>query len=67
MEGGKHLIHLEGPYTPIVISIVEELKRLCPMPSECCMHRVPHRLGRVEEAAYIPKVVSLGSLHQRKI
>ncbi|KAF2300969.1 hypothetical protein GH714_018714 [Hevea brasiliensis] len=37
-----------------------------PLSPDCCIYRVPKRLREVNEAAYTPQVVSIGTLHYGK-
>lgn len=43
-----------------------KLKKLSPLPSNCCIYRVPERLRQINEKAYTPQVVSIGPLHHGK-
>ncbi|ESR45849.1 hypothetical protein CICLE_v10003209mg [Citrus x clementina] len=43
-----------------------KLKKLSPLPSNCCIYRVPERLRQINEKVYTPQVVSIGPLHHGK-
>ncbi|KAH9686990.1 DUF862 domain-containing protein [Citrus sinensis] len=43
-----------------------KLKKLSPLPSNCCIYRVPERLRQINEKVYTPQVVSIGPLHHDK-
>ncbi|CAL2234810.1 unnamed protein product [Prunus armeniaca] len=68
MEGSNQAapVDIENPYIPLEISMRQELGRLSPLPSSCCIYRVPERLRLVNENAYTPQVVSIGPLHHGK-
>ncbi|KAI5355063.1 hypothetical protein L3X38_007958 [Prunus dulcis] len=53
----------ENPPTPLATLMKEELNRLSPLSSSCCIYRVPTRLRDVKEKAYSPRVVSIGPFH----
>lgn len=57
---------IENQPTPLVNSMRRELDNLPPLPSNCCIYRVPKRLRLVNEKAYTPQVVSIGPLHHGK-
>ncbi|KAJ4837348.1 hypothetical protein Tsubulata_008326, partial [Turnera subulata] len=44
-------------------SMRNELQSLHPLSQERCIYRVPNRLRKLDEAAYMPLVVSIGPLH----
>ncbi|KAK6912623.1 Protein of unknown function DUF247, plant [Dillenia turbinata] len=47
----------------IVTSIREKLQNLRPLSSACCIYRVPYKLRRTNEDAYVPRIVSIGPFH----
>ncbi|KAL6296634.1 hypothetical protein ACE6H2_004776 [Prunus campanulata] len=53
----------KNPPTPLATLMKEELKKLSPLSSSCCIYRVPTRLLDVKEKAYTPGVVSIGPFH----
>lgn len=50
----------------LTASITEELSSLPPLPSQCCIYRVPDTLRRVNEEAFAPRILSIGPLHHGK-
>ncbi|XP_016646954.1 PREDICTED: UPF0481 protein At3g47200-like [Prunus mume] len=68
MEGSNQAapVDIENPYIPLETSMRQELGRLSPLSSSCCIYRVPERLKLVNENAYTPQVVSIGPLHHGK-
>ncbi|XP_016652636.1 PREDICTED: putative UPF0481 protein At3g02645 [Prunus mume] len=68
MEGSNQAapVDVENPYIPLETSMRQELGRLSPLSSSCCIYRVPERLRLVNENAYTPQVVSIGPLHHGK-
>ncbi|CAL8105282.1 unnamed protein product [Prunus armeniaca] len=68
MEGSNQAapVDVENPYIPLETSMRQELGRLSPISSSCCIYRVPERFRRVNENAYTPQVVSIGPLHHGK-
>ncbi|KAF8389068.1 hypothetical protein HHK36_025753 [Tetracentron sinense] len=50
----------------LATSMGQNLISVPPISSECCIHRVPEKLRRVNEAAYSPRVVSIGPFHRGK-
>ncbi|KAI5355083.1 PREDICTED: UPF0481 [Prunus dulcis] len=68
MEGSHQAapVDIDNPYIPLETSMRQELGRLSPLSSSCCIYRVPERLRRVNENAYTPQVVSIGPLHHGK-
>lgn len=48
----------------VVISIKKMVEDLAPVSSERCIYRVPMSIRNVNEAAYTPRVVSVGPLHR---
>ncbi|GAY62542.1 hypothetical protein CUMW_218610 [Citrus unshiu] len=57
-------------YSPAIYNMEEclqvKLEKLSPLPSNCCIYRVPERLRQINEKAYTPQVVSIGPLHHGK-
>ena len=47
----------------LVTSLRRKLQNLLPLPSECCIYKVPERLRHENAKAYTPKVVSIGPIH----
>ncbi|VVA40035.1 PREDICTED: UPF0481 [Prunus dulcis] len=43
--------------------LTNNLNKLPPLSSECCIYKVPRRLRDVNNKAYTPQVVSIGPLH----
>ncbi|PON86699.1 hypothetical protein TorRG33x02_175310 [Trema orientale] len=54
-----------NPVSPddLVTSLRRKLQNLSPLPSECCIYRIPERLRHENAKAYTPKVVSIGPIH----
>ena len=44
-------------------SLKDKLQNLSPLPSKCCIYRVPERIRHENPKAYTPKVVSIGPIH----
>ncbi|CAL8996932.1 unnamed protein product [Prunus brigantina] len=59
-------VDIKNPYIPLETSMRQELGRLSPISSSCCIYRVPERFRCVNENAYTPQVVSIGPLHHGK-
>ncbi|RVX19541.1 UPF0481 protein [Vitis vinifera] len=47
----------------VVTSLEGMLKNLTPLSTTCCIYRVPQKLQKENREAYMPRVVSIGSLH----
>ncbi|PON86708.1 hypothetical protein TorRG33x02_175400 [Trema orientale] len=64
MEGSNSAsLDQEQPCYDLVTSLRMKLQNFSPLPSECCIYRVPERLRHENAKAYTPKVVSIGPLH----
>ncbi|KAK6927507.1 Protein of unknown function DUF247, plant [Dillenia turbinata] len=50
----------------ILISVREKLQNIPPLPCTGCIHRVPYKLRRTNEEAYVPRIVSIGPFHHGK-
>ncbi|KAF8389091.1 hypothetical protein HHK36_025776 [Tetracentron sinense] len=50
----------------LAIEMTDMLKTVYPISPECCIYRVPEKLRGVNEAAYNPRVVSIGPYHHGK-
>ncbi|KDO45193.1 hypothetical protein CISIN_1g036260mg [Citrus sinensis] len=57
---------LKRPKNYICKCLQVKLEKLSPLPSNCCICRVPERLHQINEKAYTPQVVSIGPLHHGK-
>ncbi|GMN64778.1 hypothetical protein TIFTF001_033851 [Ficus carica] len=63
---GSNPVSLDQEHQPdeFATSLRRKLKNLSPLPSRCCIYRVPERLRHDNARAYTPKVVSIGPLHR---
>ncbi|RVW81646.1 UPF0481 protein [Vitis vinifera] len=50
----------------LAASINEKLSSLTSLPSQCCIYRVPDTLRRVNEEAFVPRILSIGPVHHGK-
>ena len=50
----------------LTASISKKLRSLPPLPSQCCIYRVPDTLRRVNEEAFVPRILSIGPIHHGK-
>ncbi|GMN66359.1 hypothetical protein TIFTF001_035420 [Ficus carica] len=65
MEGTNHVSpDQEQPPEDLVATLRGKLQNMSPLPSECCIYRVPARLRHENKKAYTPNVVSIGPLHR---
>lgn len=62
---GSNPVSLDQEHQPheLATSLRTKLRNLSPLPSRCCIYRVPERLRHENARAYTPKVVSIGPLH----
>ena len=47
-----------------IITMFEKLEP--PVSTECCIYKVPYYLHKLNEEAYTPQVISIGSIHHDK-
>ncbi|KAK6927503.1 Protein of unknown function DUF247, plant [Dillenia turbinata] len=60
------LFPVEEPESLLTTSIRRKLEEVPPLPFERCIFRVPERLRKINEAAFMPRVVSIGPFHRNK-
>lgn len=57
-----------GQHIELINEITEMLTSLePPLSTDCCIYRVPDHLRKLNEAAYTPKVISIGPFHHGNI
>ncbi|GMN32286.1 hypothetical protein TIFTF001_048174 [Ficus carica] len=63
---GSNPVSLDQEHQPdeFATSLRRKLRNLSPLPSRCCIYRVPECLRHENARAYTPKVVSIGPLHR---
>ncbi|KAK6927509.1 Protein of unknown function DUF247, plant [Dillenia turbinata] len=54
----------QDPWFELSTTIKAKLDRLPKKLSDCCIYRVPEKLRKTHEAAYTPRIVSIGPLHR---
>ncbi|KAK6927504.1 Protein of unknown function DUF247, plant [Dillenia turbinata] len=52
------------PWFELSTTIKAKLDKLPQKSSDCCIYRVPEKLRKTHEAAYTPRIVSIGPLHR---
>ncbi|KAF9592585.1 hypothetical protein IFM89_016036 [Coptis chinensis] len=55
-----------GADSQLATTVVEMLRKVPPLPTECCIFKVPECLRSVNEEAYTPIVISIGPLHHEE-
>ncbi|KAF9603225.1 hypothetical protein IFM89_034558 [Coptis chinensis] len=55
-----------GADSQLATTMVEMLREVPPLPTECCIFKVPESLRSGNEEAYTPIVISIGPLHHEE-
>ncbi|KAF8389060.1 hypothetical protein HHK36_025745 [Tetracentron sinense] len=65
-RGDNGSIQTENPEISLVTSIRKKLQTVSALSSRCCIHKVPTKLHKVNDAAYTPQVISIGPFYHGK-
>lgn len=64
--GNSHVIQIGIQDNILATDIREQLRTLPPLPSQCCIFRVPNTLRQLNKEAFLPRALSIGPFHHGK-